>query len=282
MKFTLVLAFISLTSLSASVFSQEKALTLRTQNVSLQELFKEIEKQSDYRFFYNNELVTAANIVSLDAEDLSIDEILTKSLANTSLKYKKMANNLIVISSTELLQSIIVTGSVVDATGEPLIGVNVSVKGTTVGSITDVDGNFSLNVPDNNAVLIFSYIGYTSQEVKVGSQRSLKIVLQEDNLQLEEVVVVAYGTAKKKDLTGSVSTVDSKLIAAQSTSTLTKSLEGAVPGVQVSSVDGQPGMDMAIRIRGLSSANPDYSNPLIVVDGVAYNNTQKSVLSTIN
>jgi TonB-linked SusC/RagA family outer membrane protein len=280
MKFVFVLAFVSLTSLSANVFSQDQALTLRTQNATLQELFKEIEKQSDYRFFYNDELVMAANTVSLDVKDLSIDEILAKSLANTRLKYRKMANNLIVISSTELLQSIVVSGTVADATGEPMIGVNVFVKGTSIGSITDVNGRFSLNVPDNSAILVFSFIGYATQEIKVGNQRTINITLQEDNQQLDEVVVVAYGTAKKKDLTGSLTAIDTKMVVAQSTSTVSSVLEGVAPGVQVTGIDGQPGIDMSIRVRGLGSTNEGSSNALIVIDGVPMQNA--NALTTIN
>ncbi|MDR1937580.1 MAG: TonB-dependent receptor [Tannerellaceae bacterium] len=280
MKFVFVLVFFSLTSMSASVFSQGQTITLHTQGTTLQELFKEIEKQSDYRFFYNDELVNAENTVSMDVENLSIDEILSRSLATTQLKYKKVANNLIVISSTELLQNVTVSGTVVDAAGEPVIGVNVFVKGTTNGVITDMDGHFTLNVPDNNAVLVFSFIGYTTQEVKVGSQKNLRIILQEDNLMLDEVVVVAYGTVKKKDLTGSITSVDTKMLTAQSNSSVSRALEGAVPGLQVSAQEGQPGVDMKIRIRGLGSTNEQSSYALIVIDGVSIQ--ADNVLTTIN
>ncbi|MDR1455462.1 MAG: carboxypeptidase-like regulatory domain-containing protein, partial [Tannerella sp.] len=262
-KWMCVLLVFGATALSAK---PDQKLTFRNHRGTLNEFFKENEKQSDYRFFYNDELVNIEQeIYQLDIKNKSIDEVLGTLLANTGLKYRKLDNNLIVISSMELLQSPNVTGTVVDAvTGESLPGVNIVVKGRpTLGTVTDVDGGFSLNVPDDNAVLIFSFIGYTTQEVAIGSQRTLRIALQEDNLQLEEVVVVAYGTVKKKDLTGAVSTVDTKMVVAQSNSSVSSALEGAVAGLQVTKLEGQPGLDMTIRVRGLGSTNESAANALI-------------------
>ncbi|MDR1102325.1 MAG: SusC/RagA family TonB-linked outer membrane protein, partial [Tannerella sp.] len=283
MKFVCVMLFIGATGLSAR---PEQKLTIRNHRGTLSEFFKEIEKQSDYRFFYNDELVNIEKeVYQLDVKNKSVDEVLTALLANTGLRYKKLDNNLIVISSMELLQSASVTGTVVDASGEPVIGVNFFVKGTTIGTVTDADGSFTLNVPNNDAVLVFSFIGYATQEIKVGTQRRLQVVIQEDNLQLEEVVVVAYGTAKKKDLTGAVSSIDTKLIGVQSTSTVTRALEGTVPGLQVAAVDGQPGLDMGIRVRGLGTAEQGNANALIVIDGIPVETSDaahSNPLSTIN
>jgi TonB-linked SusC/RagA family outer membrane protein len=275
-----VLLVLGATALSAK---PDQKLTFRNHRGTLNEFFKEIEKQSDYRFFYNDELVNIEQeIYQLDMKNKSIDEVLGSLLANTGLKYRRLDNNLIVISSLELLQNQNVTGIVVDAvTGESLPGVNIVVKGApTLGTVTDVDGGFSLNVPDNNTVLIFSFIGYTTQEVAVGSQRTLRIALQEDNLQLDEVVVVAYGTAKRKDLIGASATIDSKVVAKQSISTVSKALEGSVAGVQLSTIDGQPGVDMMIRVRGIGSANEGNAQALVVVDGVPA--MTGDVLTTVN
>jgi TonB-linked SusC/RagA family outer membrane protein len=271
--------FVGLGSLSAK---SDQRLTLSNHRGTLNEFFKAIERQSDYRFFYNDELVSVEKeIYQLDVKNKSVDEVLTSLLANTGLRYKKLDNNLIVISTLELLQSVNITGTIVDATGEPVIGANVFVKGSnTIGTITDIDGKFTLNVPDYNTVLTISYIGYATQEISVGTQRTFRIVLQEDNLQLDEVTVIAYGTTRKKDLIGSVSTIDAKTIGKQSLSTVTRALEGAVPGVQLSAVDGQPGMDMLIRVRGLGSANEANAYALIVVDGVPA--LTSDILTTIN
>ncbi|MDR2775600.1 MAG: TonB-dependent receptor [Tannerella sp.] len=267
-----------MSSLSAK---PDQKLTIRNHKGTLSEFFKEIEKQSDYRFFYNDELVRIEKeVYQLDVNNKSVDEVLTSLLAYTGLKYKKLDNNLIVISTSELLENINVTGSVTDASGEPVIGANVIVKGTTIGTTTDADGNFTLSVPNNDAVLAFSYIGYATQEIKVGRQRTFRIVLQEDNMVLDEVVVVAYGTAKKKDLTGAVSTVDAKTITTQAHSSISSALEGAVAGLQVAAQEGQPGMDMTIRVRGLGSSNESASNALVVIDGVPMQ--YANVLTSIN
>jgi TonB-linked SusC/RagA family outer membrane protein len=270
--------FIGMSSLSAK---PDQKLTIRSHKGTLSEFFKEIEKQSDYRFFYNDKLVSIEKeVYQLDVNDKTVDEVLTSLLANTGLRYKKLENNLIVISTLELLENVNVTGSVTEAGGEPVIGANVAVKGTTIGTITNAEGNFTLSVPNNDAILVISYIGYATQEIKVGAQRNFPIVLQEDNLILDEVVVVAYGTTKKKDLTGSVSTVDTRSITAQANSSVTSVLEGAVAGLQVQAYEGQPGLDMKIRVRGLGSTNEASSYALVVIDGVPAQ--MDNALTTIN
>ncbi|MDR1601361.1 MAG: carboxypeptidase-like regulatory domain-containing protein, partial [Tannerella sp.] len=160
------------------------------------------------------------------------------------------------------------SGTVIDRTGESVIGANIVEKSNVSnGTITDVDGKFSLDVSPG-ATLVVSYIGYVTQEIAVGNRTQLQIVLQEDLQILDEVVVVAYGTAKKKDLTGAITAIDTKIIGLQSTSSVTRSLEGVVPGLQVAAVDGQPGLDMGIRIRGLGTAEANNANALVVIDGV--------------
>lgn len=164
---------------------------------------------------------------------------------------------------------IVVSGKVVDAKNEGLPGVNILVKGTQIGTISDIDGTFSIpNVPSSNSVLVFSFVGYTSQEVAVGSQKTINVQLLESDDVLQEVVVIAYGTSKKKDLTGSMTAIDSKSIAVQNNSTVTRALEGLVPGLQIASIDGQPGLDTGIRLRGAGSTSQNSSNALIVIDGV--------------
>ena len=179
-----------------------------------------------------------------------------------------------------LAQSLrVIRGKVIDkATGAPLPGVSVTSSTKKSTSTTDA-GNFEIEVNDN-ATLIFRYVGYLSQEIKVSGQTSWNIALEADNAQLEEVVVVAYGTAKKKDLTGAVSTIDNKALEMQSNSTVSRALEGAAPGIQVSAVDGQPGLDMGIRIRGLGSASQNNSDALVVIDGVPAQNANP--LATIS
>lgn len=161
-----------------------------------------------------------------------------------------------------------VSGKVTDESGEPCVGTNVLIKGTTTGTMTDLDGNYSLTDVRKGAILVFSSIGYTSQEVRLGSSSVVNVVLKSDADFLNEVVIVGYGTAKRKDLTGSLTQIDNKLIASQNSSSATKALEGAVPGIVYASVDGQPGNDAGLRVRGLGSTNVGASNALVIIDGV--------------
>ena len=161
-----------------------------------------------------------------------------------------------------------VSGKVTDEAGEPCVGANVLIKGTTTGTMTDLDGNYSLTDVRKGAILVFSSIGYTSQEVRLGSSSVVNVVLKSDADFLNEVVIVGYGTAKRKDLTGSLTQIDNKLIASQNSSSATKALEGAVPGIVYASVDGQPGNDAGLRVRGLGSTNVGASNALVIIDGV--------------
>ena len=161
-----------------------------------------------------------------------------------------------------------VSGKVTDEAGEPCVGANVLIKGTTTGTMTDLDGNYSLTDVRKGAIFVFSSIGYTSQEVRLGSSSVVNVVLKSDADFLNEVVIVGYGTAKRKDLTGSLTQIDNKLIASQNSSSATKALEGAVPGIVYASVDGQPGNDAGLRVRGLGSTNVGASNALVIIDGV--------------
>lgn len=159
-----------------------------------------------------------------------------------------------------------ITGTIIDETGETVIGASVRVKGTSTGAITDMDGNFTIKVKDSD-ILVISYIGYHTQEIEVAGKSNLKIVLKENAHMLEELVVVGYGTVKKSDLTGSVSRMDAEKIGERPIARVEQALQGAMPGVQVRTITGEPGQDLNIRVRGAASINAS-SNPLYVVDGV--------------
>lgn len=171
-----------------------------------------------------------------------------------------------VMSVLAFAQGRTVTGTVTDATGEPMIGVNVLVKGTTNGSITNLDGEYSISNVENNSVLSISYIGYMPQDIAVGSQSIINVVLKEDSQALEEIVVVGYGVQKKSDLTGSIVSVNSDRIASVGTSSVMGALQGASPGVDISTTSARPGSTFSIQIRGQNSL--EAGNPLYVVDGI--------------
>lgn len=189
---------------------------------------------------------------------------------NTQFMGKRLITTLLVLLTigVQAFAQSAVSGKVTDEAGEPCVGANVLIKGTTTGTMTDLDGNYSLTDVRKGAILVFSSIGYTSQEVRLGSSSVVNVVLKSDADFLNEVVIVGYGTAKRKDLTGSLTQIDNKLIASQNSSSATKALEGAVPGIVYASVDGQPGNDAGLRVRGLGSTNVGASNALVIIDGV--------------
>ncbi|GHV47929.1 SusC/RagA family TonB-linked outer membrane protein [Bacteroidia bacterium] len=174
---------------------------------------------------------------------------------------------LLLCTGTLSAQNVTVTGTVTDASGEPLIGVNVFAKGTTVGTVTDIDGKYTIAVSGNQAVLVFSYVGYLPQEIAVGSQRTINVQLKEDTQNLEEVVVVGYGTMRKTDVTGSIASAKAEdILKVQSFSAL-DGLKGKASGVNIFSNSGQPGAAIRVLIRGVSTINAS-TDPLYVVDGV--------------
>ncbi|MBW5348018.1 SusC/RagA family TonB-linked outer membrane protein, partial [Escherichia coli] len=150
---------------------------------------------------------------------------------------------------------------------KPIVGASIVVVGTAVGTSSSETGQYSIQANQGSRIS-YSLVGKESATITTTSNTTINVTLNDANQKIEDVVVIAYGTAKKKDLTGAISTVDSKVLGAQANSTLTKALEGAVPGIQVSSVDGQPGVDMGVRVRGIGSSSQNNSNALIVIDGV--------------
>ncbi len=268
---TLVLVLATVHTLSAAAASANaQSLSLSLNNVQVKEVIKTIEKQSDYRFFYTEGLSDMSHRVSVNVESGNIDAVLAQVLASTNLGFKVNDNKTIIIAPKETMQNQgKVTGVVTDRQGEPLIGVTVRVKGTQTAGSTDVDGRYSLNNVQPNAVLQFSYIGYTPKEVSVGNNTTLDVVLDEDVKVLDEVVVVGYGTQKKANLTGSVSSISAEKIESRPVANLSTALAGLAAGVSVSQSSGDPNSGANIRVRGTGTFSGDYRAPLIIVDGTA-------------
>lgn len=252
--------------ISTSVFAQ---VTVSVKQQTIKQALRAIEKNTDYRFFYSNQLPDLDKTVSVDINNQSIDVAMNKLLKGTGLIYEQKENNQIYLAvknaggEEKMLR---VSGTVKDQNGELVIGANVSLKGTTVGTITDTNGHFILDVP-SNATLFISYIGYISQEVKSGNKTKLNIILQEDTQALEEVVVVGYTTMKRELLTGSVATMKmtEELKNTPSTSPA-NALAGKLSGVNVATGDGLPGNQSSVSIRAKSSWNDQ--NVLYVIDGM--------------
>lgn len=257
-------------SLSAS-----KMITLNVKSGTISEVFKEIEKQSDYRFFYNSDQVDLNDKVNIDVESSTIEAVLNDIFEGTDVSYTIVENRIVLKDRTSSGDTSVegvaqsertIRGQVKDKNGEPLIGVNVMVKGTGTGTTTDIDGNYLIaNVPEN-AVLQFSYIGFLSQEVTSGNQTQINITLMEDNKHLDEVVVVGYGSFKKSDLTGAITQVKGDEIANLPLRSAADALQGKAAGVTITANSGSPGSLGDVRIRGVGTLNGN--NPLYVVDGM--------------
>ena len=206
----------------------------------------------------------------MNAKDKAVNEVLNDIFKDTGIRHAIEGKNIMLINSTDKekgaqQKDFLVTGIVKDENGEPIIGANIQVVGKSAGTITDMNGRFSISASANSTLQI-TYIGYQTQTVNIGEQRNINIILQEDNAQLDEVVVVGYGTMKKKDLTGSVTAVKGDELAARRTTQLSTALQGALSGVMVSRDNGAPGSSASIQIRGVTTIGD--SSPLVIIDGI--------------
>lgn len=269
MKLSLILILVSLLKVQAAAFAQK--VTLHKKNASLREVFTEIRKQSGYNILFTGSMLQHTQPVTISVDAVSVKEAIDRCLADQALTYKIVEKNIVISKKyTPLVQQqeVTINGRVTDSKGKPLAGVSIRVKGAEgLGTQTNEQGAFLLKVP-TDAVLRISYIGFQRQEVSVAGQTNLTIQLLEEDAALEEVVVVGYGTQRKSDLTGSVSSVSAEELAAYPTAGTAQALQGRSPGVAVSSVNGEPGTAPRVRIRGGTSINAS-SNPLYVIDGFA-------------
>jgi TonB-linked SusC/RagA family outer membrane protein len=268
MKITMILMLICTLQVSANLYAQTKRFDLTLNDVSVKEVLKMLEAQSDFRFFYNDELSDVNRLITMDMQDLLIDEVLFRLFDHTDVSYKILDNNLIVITPTNLMyQQLRVTGTVTDgSTGDPLPGVNVMIEGTQQGVVTGVDGTFTIQVPSSASVLVFSYVGYLTQRMEVGGQAVIDITMTPDIQSLEEIVVIGYGTRERKDITTSISVINSKDITNSLAISPEMSLQGKSAGIFVESGGGNPNSRPTIRIRGTNTWG--VSDPLYVVDGI--------------
>jgi TonB-linked SusC/RagA family outer membrane protein len=276
MKAIFFIILVSCLQASASVYSQEK-FTLNIKQTDVSSILTKIQKQSDYRFFYNYAAIKKLGKVNLDVKDATIEQVLSELMDN-KLPYKMGEDHVVIISTPENANSLLlVKGKVIDAKGEALIGVNIRLQGTNLGVTTDINGNFVINAPVNG-VLEFSYIGFEKKVVTVTGDQPLAITLVALPSALTEVVVVGYGTSKKIDVTGAVASVKGSDIQNLPVASAAQALDGRASGVSIVRNDGSPGAAPSIRIRGTGTVND--ANPLIVIDGVPTSNPD--ALSDIN
>ncbi len=275
MKISTFLLFVTFLNVAASTLSQEN-ISLDLQNVTIKQVFTEIEQKSDFKFLYRNELVNVDREVSIDVENQPIEMVLAMLFDQSDLTYKLFEDNLVVITSKSIQQKKI-TGKVIDAqSGEALPGVNITIEGMNTGTTTGIDGSFSLDVPNENVVLIFSFIGYNDERVEVAGQTVLNIELVPDITALDEVVVVGYGVQKKSDITGSVTSVSKDRLARLPVNNVMQAIQGSTAGVSISQSSSIPGDAPSTLVRGRGSINAG-TDAYIVVDGIPLTKTDASI-----
>ncbi|TKG95872.1 SusC/RagA family TonB-linked outer membrane protein [Puteibacter caeruleilacunae] len=261
--------------IAADSSAQSAKISLEMKDAKLENVLTAIEQLSVYKFAYNRQALDLKQVVSVRSKDESLEDILNDLFEDTNIRYMVLDNQIILTTEKEAKQGERIekiTGTVTDANGEPLPGVSVVVKGTTVGITTNIDGNYSLDLPEGASVVTFSFVGMKSQEIVVGSQKVINVKLEEDAIGLEEVVAIGYGVTTKASAVGAVSQVDVELIENRPVSKLTDAIQGALPGLTVSRNTGQPGdASVGLQVRGITSVNSSGSTsvgPLVLIDGV--------------
>lgn len=290
MRLSIVLMLIGIMHVTATVNSQTR-VSVKASNQKVGEVLKQIESESGIRFFYKEEHVDANRAISISAKDETIEEVLSEIFEGTSVEYRFFGNELILLSTSEdsanstvhyQAQQREVKGIVRDKNGEPLPGVNVYEKGNpTHGVITGIDGGYSINVGSSDVILIFSFIGYEDQELNTAGRQEINVTLIEEFTDLNEVVVIGYGTKAKATVTGAVSTVSSDVLKDQPQPSVVNSLQGIVPGLQITRGGGSIGDEgQGIQLRGVTSK----SDPgvLVIIDGIPQSFTSALGLSNLN
>ena len=284
MKICVCMLILGLSTLSARTHSQIR-LTLDAKNKTLPEVFQEITRLSGYEFMYSSNELRHVGKVSVQLEDRDLSDILAECLKNTGLWYRLEDDVIIIspklVSPQKVGEKLVVTGSVKDKGGMPLPGVTILLKGTQLGGVTDADGNFRLTLPGNTEhVLIFSFVGMKTREIKVNDAKPLTVVMEEDAREMDEVVVVAYGTQLKRNVTGSIASVDDFKPQESQVGNVITGLQGRVSGLWVRKLSGDAGANPEFVIRGHQSSNLSV-HPLIVIDGMIVDGTSNFNLNNI-
>ena len=277
MKLTIIIMVATLSAVSANTYSQ--MVTLREKNISIVNVLNLIEKQTNYHFLFDKRDISKAGSITVNIENVTVEQALNKCLKDQPLTYKIFENTIVIKGlnnlNTELSppKDIIIKGTVSDSRGLTLPGVSIKIKGSMVGVSTDIDGKYSISVPNANAILVFSSIGFNSQEITVGDRSSVDVKMTEELTSLTEVVVTALGIKKEaKRLGYATATVNAQQISENRTVNFMSGLVGKMPGVNITPMGTGPAGSSKIRIRGQSSFGAQNS-PLIVVNGVPINNT---------
>lgn len=276
MRIAIVLLLVGFFQTHANdAYSQKTRLSISFTNTELAKVLDQIENLSEFYFLYNEKLIDGTRKVSIETKDQKIEEILKNLFSGTDVQFSIIDRKIILAPAylSESQQAVKrLTGKITDKTGAPLPGASIVVKGTTIGAVSDNNGNFTLTLPADARTVVITFVGMRSQEIAVGNRTSIDVVMQEETFGLEEIVAVGYGTQRKSDLTGSISSISEKSFRNYAVSNVSEVLAGKAAGVMVAAPSGQPGATSVVRIRGFSTVNDN--NPLYVVDGQFMDNIQ--------
>ncbi len=265
MKLTALLLFGACLHLSAATYAQR--ISLSEQNASLSSIFAQIEKQSNYTFAYTVSMMKEAKPVSIDLSDVTLEEALEQCFKGQPFTYAIIESTIVLTPLSEIE----ISGKVTDSEGKALPSATVMIKGTFTGVTTNVDGEYSITVPDSKTVLVFSYVGFAKQEIIVDNKTTINVTLEQSATELEGVTINAgYYTVKEREKTGNISRIDAKQIENQTVTTPLQALQGRMPGVNIFDRSGVPGGGVEIQIRGRNSIRDDGNDPLFIVNGVPY------------
>ena len=292
MKLTAFLIFLLVFDVSASLYSQTTKISVNVKDMSLSEIFEKIEKQSEFRFFYQDEQILDIERKTINMNDKSVEAILTELFEDSKVTFKIDDRHIIIVPKSGVsinqgsFQSEMkeITGKVTDSSGAPLPGVTVVVKGTTNGTVTNFEGLYQLKDIPEDATIQFSFVGMRMQEIAVAGKTLINVIMEEDAIGIGEVVAVGYGVQKKESLTGSVVNVDGEDLKKSPSANVSASLQGKLPGLVASQRSGEPGRDdPSILIRGTGTFTSDPANlaqanaPLVIIDGV-----ERTLMSRLN
>ena len=277
MKLTTFLLFLSVIGMAANTYAQGTKFDLNVKNATVIQVFDEIERVTEFGFLFKTDQMDLSKHYTLDIKDANIEKILDEVLSKDQYSYNLIDKNIVITkvsaSAIQDEKSVKVSGKVTDKGGLPIPGTTVVVKGTTTGVITDANGTYSLSNIPANATLQFSFVGMKTQEVKVGNQTVINVVVEEESIGIEEVVAIGYGVQRKSDLAGSVGIANADQILKYSSFSALQGLKGKVAGVNIFTNSGNPSGNTRVIIRGVNSINTS-SNPLYVVDGVQMSDFQ--------
>ena len=268
MKISVLLLFVcSFQIMALNTYAQDKKLSITMKDAKLGDILKAIENQSDFSFFYSSHTLDLDKKVSIEVENENIWSTLDQVLPLEGITYHLVGQQIALFPKNNPLKQITeVTGMVTDEDNNPLPGVNILIKGTGKGVISNTNGEYSIAINEPNTVLLFSFIGYVMKEVPVGNQSTINVILVQDKISLDEVVAIGYGTARRKDLTGSIASVTGSTINDIPVTSVAQAISGQMAGVQVTVTEGSPDAEIKIRVRGGGSITQDNS-PLYIVDG---------------